>query len=250
VHGDVESAVADGVVGAAKAARIAQFGDDRGGGHRPDPVQPCDQRPAARLTARKQRQRPVQRRQLVIDHVDHPQRQRQQLTTGRRQLDRRKRLPASAGARPHAGRHALVEQLRLQPLLPSGALVDQRLAQPHARAQLQNLRRRDPRLRSSRAANSLSSSSQSARSVFARRLRPRLAAVSAGSARWARWPARSISSTTNRQPVVPSSAKPTSSTPSKRASHSRTDSREAGLIRPRHTSPLPTSTIAYVICRR
>ena len=40
-----------------------------------------------------------------------------------------------------------MEQLRLQPLLPSGALVDQRLAQPHTRAQLQDLPRRDPRLR-------------------------------------------------------------------------------------------------------
>jgi hypothetical protein len=27
----------------------------------------------------------------------------------------------------------LVKQLRLQPLLPGGALIDQRLAQPHAR---------------------------------------------------------------------------------------------------------------------
>jgi hypothetical protein len=40
-----------------------------------------------------------------------------------------------------------VEELRLQPLLPAGALVDQRLAQPHTRTQLQDLRRRDPRLR-------------------------------------------------------------------------------------------------------
>jgi len=42
---------------------------------------------------------------------------------------------------------ALVKQVRLQPLLPGRALVDQRLAQPHPRAQLQDLRRRDPRLR-------------------------------------------------------------------------------------------------------
>jgi hypothetical protein len=41
----------------------------------------------------------------------------------------------------------LVEELRLQPLLPAGALVDQPLTQPHARAQLQDLLRRDPRLR-------------------------------------------------------------------------------------------------------
>ena len=40
-----------------------------------------------------------------------------------------------------------MEELRLQPLLPGGALVDQRLAQPHPPTQLQDLRRRDPRLR-------------------------------------------------------------------------------------------------------
>ena len=40
-----------------------------------------------------------------------------------------------------------MKQLRLQPLLPGGALVDQRLAQPHPCTQLQDLRRRDPRLR-------------------------------------------------------------------------------------------------------
>jgi hypothetical protein len=51
------------------------------------------------------------------------------------------------GAWPQPGRHALVEQLRLQPLLPGGALIDQRLAHPHPRAQLEQMRRRDPRLR-------------------------------------------------------------------------------------------------------
>src|SRR5436190_3270639 len=58
------------------------------------------------------------------------------------------------------------------------------------------------------------------------------------------------SSATNRQPVVPSSAKCTSRREPKRANHSRTDSRVAGVIRPRDNSPLRTSTIAYVICRR
>jgi hypothetical protein len=41
----------------------------------------------------------------------------------------------------------LVEQLRADALLPGGPLVDQRLAQTHQRAQLEHLRRRDPRLR-------------------------------------------------------------------------------------------------------
>jgi hypothetical protein len=41
----------------------------------------------------------------------------------------------------------LVEQLRLDALLPGAALIDQRLAQTHKRAQLEDVRRRDPRLR-------------------------------------------------------------------------------------------------------
>src|SRR6266545_1614877 len=40
-----------------------------------------------------------------------------------------------------------MEKLCLQPLLPSGALLDQHLAHPHPRAQLEYLRGWDPRLR-------------------------------------------------------------------------------------------------------
>jgi hypothetical protein len=57
------------------------------------------------------------------------------------------RFPARLGAQPQSGRHPLVEQLRLDALLPGGALIDQRLAQTHHRAQLEHVRRRDPRLR-------------------------------------------------------------------------------------------------------
>jgi Universal stress protein family len=56
----------------------------------------------------------------------------------------------------------------------------------------------------------------SARSVFARFLRPRRAAVSAGSARRTLAPTRCSSSATNRHPVVASNAT-SSSRPSKRA---------------------------------
>jgi hypothetical protein len=83
----------------------------------------------------------------VIDPVDHPQRQRDQLSPRGRKLDLRERLSTAARAWAQSGRHALVERLRLQPLLPAGALVDQCLAQPHGHAQLQDLRRRDPGLR-------------------------------------------------------------------------------------------------------
>ena len=39
-----------------------------------------------------------------------------------------------------------MEQLRLETLLPGGALIDQRLAHPHPCPQLEDLGRRDPRL--------------------------------------------------------------------------------------------------------
>src|SRR6266498_2826018 len=102
---------------------------------------------------------------------------------------------------------------------------------------------------SSPASSSFSCRSQSALSVFARRFRPRLPAVSAGLARCARWPARSISSTTKRQPVVPSSAN-SASQAANCSSHSRTAPRVAGTIRPRLTSPDSRSSVLYVICLR
>ena len=41
--------MADGVVGACEAARVAELGQDRGRGHGTDSVQACDQRVAAGL---------------------------------------------------------------------------------------------------------------------------------------------------------------------------------------------------------
>ena len=42
-----------------------------------------------------------------------------------------------------------MEELGLEPMLPGGTLVEQRLARAHERAQLEDVRRRDPRLRQS-----------------------------------------------------------------------------------------------------
>jgi hypothetical protein len=68
-----------------------------------------------------------------------------------------------------------------------------------------------------------------ARSVFARRLGPRLARVSAGSARCASIPARSSSSTMKRHPAVPSRANAHPFFP-KVARNERTCSRVTGAI--------------------
>jgi hypothetical protein len=95
------------------------------------------------------------------DHVDHGLRLRDHDHVRTVDLGDRR-----AGAFRHrtgdvgAGRDSLIEKLRLQPRLPGAALIDQQL----------RVRTRVRRVLS----------------VFARRLRPRLPAVSAGSARCAR----------------------------------------------------------------
>ena len=87
----------------------------------------------------------------------------------------------------------------------------------------------------------------SARSFLARFLVPRLAAVSAGSARCTRAPTRRSSSTTNRQPVVASNAT-SSCRPRKRPRNRRTWARSAGLTRAREISPVVVSIQSQVIC--
>ena len=88
----------------------------------------------------------------------------------------------------------------------------------------------------------------SIRSVFARRLRPRNALVSTGSARCVTAPQRSSARATNSQPVHASTATCTTR-PANRPTHCST---AAGVesIFPRNTSPVPVSTASKVICRR
>src|SRR5512133_1829546 len=102
----------------------------------------------------------------------------------------------------------------------------------------------------SRPCSSSSRSSRaSVRSVLARRLGPRRLLVSAGSARYAPSPAACSSSTTNRQPVHPSTANPPSA-PGRSPSQARSTARVAGAIRPRRASPLSRSTQSKVIWAR
>jgi hypothetical protein len=89
----------------------------------------------------------------------------------------------------------------------------------------------------------------SARSFLARFLVPRLAAVSAGSARCARAPTRRSSSTTNHQPVVASNAT-SSPWPRNRPRNRRTCARCAGATRAREISPVDVSIHSAVICAR
>src|SRR5437016_11624998 len=86
MDGDVQPAVADGVVGAREAATVTSLGQDRGRADRTNAVEVGDQGTAAALAAGERAQRPVERRQFAIDRVDHAWRQRDELTPGRGEL--------------------------------------------------------------------------------------------------------------------------------------------------------------------
>ena len=97
------------------------------------------------------------------------------------------------------------------------------------------------------SASSSRSHRASSRSVLARRLRPRNARVSTGSARCATAPAATNASRTNSQPVQASTA--TSISPSKRSTQRATAAGVAS-IRPRVSSPESVSSASKVICAR
>src|SRR5215216_6389696 len=88
----------------------------------------------------------------------------------------------------------------------------------------------------------------SSRSVLARRLRPRNARVSTGSARCGTAPAATSASQTNSQPVHASTATCTSR-PVKRPTQ-RSTAAGVASIRPRLTSPVSLSSASKVICAR
>src|SRR6266545_4115049 len=79
MDGDVQAAVADGVVGAGEAATVTELGQDRGRADHTNAIEVGDQGTAAALAAGECVQRPVERRQFAVDRLQHPERQRDQL---------------------------------------------------------------------------------------------------------------------------------------------------------------------------
>ncbi len=100
----------------------------------------------------------------------------------------------------------MVIEHRLDALLPLAALIDQRVAQPDPGAQIEQVIGRNPRLGQAPDHHQLAQMPRVAAVGLGALLVPPLAAVSAGSARWTVAPIACSSSTTNRQPVVASSA--------------------------------------------
>jgi hypothetical protein len=223
----------------AKRRTSPNLGPDRHRGQPADPIA-AHERLAARLGPSDAGQLAVQQIELDLEVVDQPQGQLDRLTSHRRELGPGQPGPPVSGEQLGTLRQPVVEQDRVDALIPAGPLADQGTAQPDLGARVGDVSWWHPGLGQGACAQQLPQVVGVVRSVLARRLGPRSARVSAGSARCAALPARSSSSATNRQPVVASRAK-FACWPANRASQARSSRRVAGLSCPRRVSPLPVS---------
>src|SRR5689334_12580828 len=87
----------------------------------------------------------IECRQPCVEEVDGRERHLDELASGRRELGRAQPLAAGAIRELTADRDALMEQLRVHALQPGASLLSERLTQADAAAQLEQVRRRDPR---------------------------------------------------------------------------------------------------------
>lgn len=116
--------VTDRVARVLKAAGIAELGKDRDRRQLTDAVDLIDQRPAPGLLAGILAQRAIERAELQVDRVDHPERDRELLA--RRARESQGGDPLAVGEREQLAsvRAAAVEEHRLHPtLLPLRALM-------------------------------------------------------------------------------------------------------------------------------
>jgi hypothetical protein len=146
VDGDVQAGVADGVARRGESACVAELGEDGDRRQRADRVV-AHQRPAAGLAAPVGTQLARQRRGLGVERVDDAQRDRDLLARRRWQFQALQ-PPALAGREQVASpRDAMVREHGLDALLPLAALVDERVTQTHAGAEIKHVLGRNPRLR-------------------------------------------------------------------------------------------------------
>jgi hypothetical protein len=247
VDGDVQAGVADGVPRGGEPAGVAELGEDRDRRQRADAVV-GHQRPAARLAASVGAQLARERLGLGVERVDDRERYRD-LLARRRRLELLQPLALVGREQVASLRDAMVVEHGLDALLPLATLVDERVAQAHAGAEIEQVPRRDPRLRQPSDHQQLPQVPRVGAIGLGALLAARRLLVSAGSARCTSAPIACSSSTTNRQPVVASSAT-SSSWPANRPRNRRTPSRCAGVTRPRLISPVSVFSQSAVICAR
>ena len=146
VHGDVHPGVAHRVPGGREPLHVAELGEDRDRGQRPDPVM-GHQCLAPGLAARIGAQLLGDLAQLHLERVDHRDSDRYLLARALRQGLGCEPLASLAGHERAALRTPVVEEHRLNPLLPLPTLIGQRVAQPDTRAQIEDMLGWNPRLR-------------------------------------------------------------------------------------------------------
>jgi hypothetical protein len=195
-----------------------------------DPVA-THERLAARLAAGDVAQGGLQLVELGVQEVDRAQGQVHGVAGDGGQLEAGQPDAALIGEQPGAFRQAVVVQHGVEGLLPGGALVHERFAQPHLGAEVSDVGGRDPGLGQRPTQQQVTQVVGVGPVGLGPPLGPRSARVSAGSASWARTPAPMTSSATYRQPVVASKAT-SACCPASRASQARSSTRVAGWIRP------------------
>src|ERR1700730_5092806 len=144
VDRDVQARAAHRLVRAVKAPALPQLRHDRHGREPAHAEELALQGTAPRLGLGERKALGAEGPQLGVEVVEHDETRLHRLATSWGHLHPSKTSAVRRIAEPKTRNDPLVEQLGLQALLPLDALVDQRLAQPHQGAQLQDVRRRDP----------------------------------------------------------------------------------------------------------
>jgi hypothetical protein len=237
--GDVKAGEADRLAGVGETAHVAQLGPDRHGGQPTDPVA-SHERLAARLVARDTGQLGIEQVEFHLEVVDHPQGQVDRLAGQRRELGPGQPGPPVGGEQRGAVGQSMVEQDRVDGLVPAGVLADQPTAQPDPGAGGGDVGGWHPRLGQRARAQQIAQVA----GVGAVGLGAPLGTTQrAGLGRLGQVPGDPGALqllATNRQPVVASNAKSACGL-SNCASQARRSKRAAGLSCPRRVSPVVVS---------
>jgi hypothetical protein len=143
----------------------------------------------------------------------------------------------------------VVIEHRVYPLLPLGALVHQRVTAPHMRAQVQRVRRRDPRLREPADQQQLTQM-PGIRPAGLRALPSALQTARLRRLSQMRVRADPLELLNHKPPARRCLARDLELRASNRVSNSRTAPRSAGAILARETSPVIVSIDSAEICSR
>ena len=152
--GDIQPGEPHRLASVGEAADVAELGPDRHRGQPTDPIA-AHERLAAWLGPRDPGQLGIEGVEFDLEVVDHPQGQVDRLASDRRQLGPGQPGPPVGGEQLGTLGQPMVEQDRVDALLPAGPLADQPAAQPDLGASVGDVRRWRPGLRQGAATQQL-----------------------------------------------------------------------------------------------